>query len=269
MSRRGWATLVLHLGNLLPAAPVALVGASLVGALWGEQGGDGVLWKPGGAYLLETLRLLAPTGGALAWMAPWYLLLWVVTGVVPQGLALGLLGARADEAPWGRGWRAVPALVVVLGASLLGRVVALALCLLAARALGASLSRFSDPVRFWGLAPLVLIALGLLGVIQALQDLAAAAAVRREERGPGALLTALEVLHRRPWAALGPWAWRAALAWGLLGGAALVGELGGGALLRQGALLAACWLRVGWWCRALGLIDGAPDPRERPPTSER
>jgi hypothetical protein len=263
MMRVRGATAVLYLWSTLPALLAALPLSLLVGGLWGHQGGDALLWEAGGFSLLETARLLSPTAGALARGLPWGLLAWALAGVAPQALALAMLapGELTPLERLGRALQSVAPLLLVLGATLLVRVVALLLCLLFAKGLAPGLMGFSDPARMLGQLPLALLALALTSLARVLHDLAAAAVVAREERGKDALLTGLEVLHRRLPAAAGAWALRALLGLVVVGVAVLVGSrwhAGAGllaaALAHQAGLVGLARLRVSWLRRAIELV---------------
>lgn len=252
---------LLYLWLAVPALLGALPLGLLVGGLWGHHpGGDTLLWEAGGFHLLETARLLGRDVGALAWAAPWLLLGWSLLGVLPQALVLASLDDEG-EAPGERLARALAAispLVLVLGVALLARVALLLLCLGAARLLEPGLA--VGPGRDAGHAVVAAVAVALTSLARVFHDLAAAAVVRRRERGSAALITGLETLHRRFGAAAGAWAARALASLAALGLAAAVGSLwnvGLGVALavvvHQLGLLAAARLRVGWLGRALEL----------------
>jgi hypothetical protein len=267
------AAAVLYLGSALPALLGALPLGLLVGGLWGHHGGDALLWEVGGFPLLETARLLAPTALALGRAAPWALLAWALLGLVPQALALASLAA-GDASPIKRAdlaLRALPALFLVLGATVLARVVVLLLCLLFARGLAPGLTGLSDPARMLAHLPLALLALGLLALLRVLHDLAASAVVVRGERGRDALLTGLEILHRRPFGVGSVWARWALAGVGVVLAAWLLGarwHAGAGlalaALIHQGALAGLAWTRACWLGRAISMLGGASSEAEDP-----
>jgi hypothetical protein len=254
------AAAALYLGGALPALLGALPLGLLVGGLWGHHGGDALLWEAGGFPLLETARLLAPTALALGRAAPWALLTWALLGLVPQSLALAALapGEASLVERAALALRALPALFFVLGVTVLARVVALLLCLLFARGLAPGLVGLSDPARMLAHLPLVLLALGLLALLRVLHDLAGAAVVVRKERGQDALLTGLEILHRRPLGVVSLWARWALAGAGMILAAGLLGSrwhAGAGlalaALIHQGALAGLAWTRARWLERAI------------------
>lgn len=259
----------LYLTMALPAFVGSLPLATLFGGVWGQHGaGEARLWEAGGEGLLEALRLVAPGLGATLRAEVWLLPAWGLLAVVVQALVMAILAREASGgARLARATSSVGRLVGVGLATLLARVVVGLLGLALARALDASLGREREMGRAVAWAVVGLLGLGVVGLVRVVQDVAAAAVVGRGERVGAALLTGLEVLHRRTGEAVGAWAWRAALGVGVLAAAAAVGRgtiglaLLGTAVVHQAALFAAAWWRVAWWRQALALAGpGASEP---------
>ncbi len=282
---RTWTRAVapLYLWLAVPGLLSALPAGLLVGRLWGQRpGGDRLLWEAGGFGLVETARLLGRDVGAVGWALPWLMFGWSLLGVVPEGLALASLRpGETGASRWARALGSIPALVMVLGGTLLARLAALALGVAALSAFAPATGGLGDRERDLVRLGVALVGSGLFVLVRLWHDVAAVAVVDQGRRGVDALVTGLEVLHRRLVAATLAWGWRAAL--GALAVALAVvagrGLSGAGLVLtvlaHQGALLALAALRASWfdWARrslpALALADAddtaePPDPAAAP-----
>lgn len=263
MNRARLATVVVYLWSALPALFAALPLSLLVGNLWGHHGGDALLWEPGGLLLLETIRLLQPSLSALSRGLPLLLLLWSVGGLLPQALTLALLvpGELTLQDRIVRAARALPTLFFVLGATLLGRVIAALICWFFLKGFSAALIGSSDPVRSLGQLPVFVLAIVLLSFVRVVHDLSATTVVNQGTNGTEALLSGLEALRDRTLAAIGAWTLRSTAGLLAVGIAALLGARwheGTGLLVaffaHQIGLFVQAALRVSWLKRAILLI---------------
>jgi hypothetical protein len=236
--------------------------------------GDALLFEPGGALLVETLR---KGGGALpATLRDSLLLLLLVmfASLLPLALLLVALvhGGRLDRREWlVRAFEHLPPLILLAGAVLLVQSIALGAAAVVAAAARAILYQRLDERS----ADLITVALFLGGALFVLalgilHDLARAAAVRHRSRATSAIKAGYRALRRRPLAALSGWLvpalWSVAA---LAAGAILVGRIGveeSGewrvlAVLgvHQLVMLGLVALRAVWLARALALVGPERD----------
>ncbi|HEU4404939.1 MAG TPA: hypothetical protein VFS43_06565 [Polyangiaceae bacterium] len=270
--RRAGALALVYLATALPAAlaaaPFARAAARLVGH---DPRGDALLWRPGGAWLVEAGRGALEIVPAALPLAPWLLAPWALALVVPWGL---LLAALVTEGPLGRGAGRVllgrlGPLVSLTALSVITRAAALAAGAAFALEFGPSLAGASASARTRDLLTLAFALLAPVGygLVRLVHDLALAACVRRREAAAASLVTALGTVYRGFGRALAPF-----LASLLVQGASValaawaVGRLMGTPdewpwvlALHQATLLVVVVARALWLRRALALV-GPPWP---------
>jgi hypothetical protein len=269
-----WATLLLVFGaTSLPALGLAAPAARLVGGLWGDHpAGDLLLFRPGGFYLLETVRMLGRDAGAAAVLAPWVLLVVSAALLVPWSALLVALSRRGRIRPAELARLAVerlPPLAFLFGAGLFARALLLLLGYVLIDVIGRGLGGESARRETAAMAVAAAIAALLLSILRVLHDLAQAASVRHEEGAGAALLAGLDALRGRFGACMISWGWRALVATALVALAAVaagaIGVSSGAALLavavvHQSTLAALVALRAAWLRDALSLV-GPPAGR--------
>jgi hypothetical protein len=273
IGRRLGALGLVYLATALPAvlaaAPFARAAARLVGH---DPRGDALLFRPGGAWLVEAGRGAFELAPVALPLAPWVLAPWALALIVPWGF---LLVALTTEGPLHRGGAGhvllgrLGSLVSLTALSVITRGAALAIGAALALELGPSLAGANASVRTRELLTLAF-ALGAplgYGVVRLVHDLALAACVRRREAAAPSIVTALGTLYRDFGRTVGPF-----LASIVVQGASIgltawaVGRLMGTPnewpwvlVVHQLTLLALVVARAFWLRRALVLV-GPPWP---------
>jgi hypothetical protein len=257
-------------GFLLALPLYSAVSASGIGHF---EGGDRLLFQPGGLYLTELTRLLfsalVPLGNtALVTVTALSLVL-----LLPHGALLAALADR-EQQPYavqlGRAARSFPALVALSGLTLIAQGM---LLVFFSGVAGAARRGFSDsaPPVSDGVA-LAILALGGLVVLTlgVARDVCRAAAVVENSDGRGALRNGLLALKRRPGAAVRGYLAPATAGLALFGLGALVAgwldvsERGGFrlplvALLHLTVLAGLALCRAHWLASAVGLVTPQAD----------
>lgn len=252
----------------LAAAPLAVHVATLAG---GHPRGDGLLFDPGGVWLLEAGRLALPALPALGAQAAGIVVLAAALGLVP--LAVLLVGLSAGER---LGARATAA----QAASRLGTLALLLVTAWAAEGIVAVLILLAGApaIARLGLDPpgedrahvlLVGLALVVVAIFGVVHDLARVACVRRRAGWYSAASMAISVWRRAPLRSTWAWAWRGALGLAALAAALVLhgrlvetapARVGLSALVHQSAVLFAVAMRASWLAAAMRLVDAhAPE----------
>jgi hypothetical protein len=297
--KRPGAILYVYLAELMWALLVATPVHAWVRRAWGgHPDGDAVLWLPGGRELMVWLGQEDAAIGVVSRTALVLLFVGTIAMQVPLGALIASLAFARDGEPGapdtGRAPRAQSALRVgiaafmpltgLLALSSLVTVIVLGLGGILASAVDHGLTGALGDARGFQLR-IVTFALfaALASLVGVIVDLARAAIARDTALGvdQGAtrtgwstmvrgLRTAFAVARRQLRTAVLAWAWRAALAFGLIivGYAAsqALGGAGGGALLllwlaHQAIVLVRVALRASWLARAVALVAPVQDAR--------
>jgi hypothetical protein len=236
------------------ALPVSFAVAGIVGH---HPRGDAVLFEPGAAWLIETLRLSAPTLGAYAPYAGLLLVLVVFGWLIPLAALIASLGSRDSEATLGALLGVAAArfgpLAMLLGLTLMLQAALAALsAVIGGAVVGAVQSTVTaDYLRLLG-PGLALCTLWLLGVVQ---DLIRVPMVQLRASLPKGVVGAWSLLAGAFWRCFANAAWRTLLAVGALVGAAyatiaMVGPRDAPlsvALLQLLALAVVVLMRASWF----------------------
>jgi hypothetical protein len=249
---------------LLSLPATALVAGTGIG---GFEGGDRLLFEPGGAILAEVARVLSPEAETHVTSSLGAATLLGVLLLAPHAALLVTLSRKEREPPktvWGLAFERLPTLLSLSGAAALAQVVLLSGTFILAAEFRASLGSWTT--RSADVAYLFAIAVGLFVVLAVgiARDLGRAAAVRGALGAKAALEAGLKALARAPGRALYRWALPAAAGVALVAvGAGLTSVLDVSrpgewrvalvALVHQIIALALCFCRAFWLSASLGL----------------
>lgn len=251
-----WAT--TSATGLVLASPFAAITGSLLSH---RPEGDGLLWQPGGVFLVEGMRLLVREGAAVRPLAPWLLLALTLVGLAPWGAVLVSLASATRLAPSelaGAVVSRLPPLTLILGAGVVLRVL-LAIGGSALVTLGYGLGGTPTGEVAGGAAAAAVVLVALC-YVRVLGDLASAAASRPDVKATAALLDALALVARAPIRLLAAWLLRAVPGVAIVAAVAVVvGHVGVATdgrtllvfLLHQLVLVALVVLRASWLRRAV------------------
>jgi len=214
---------------------MALPAARSVGAVVGHfPEGDSLLWKEGGRWLAETVRLTRDTKTSLVALLPWELALATAALLIPWSYLLVLVASaavpvtpRPPPSLWQQTMVRLPMLFVLAIALLVSRVVVAALVVFGwavmPKVAGVEEGRSSD---------LILVAVLLFGsllwsLLRVVHDLAAVAAVARRATFLSLLGTGFRGLAKKPFSTYGGYLLSVGLqAFLLYDAALLVGKIG-------------------------------------------
>lgn len=270
--RARWATVAfVVLCTSVPALLLSAPGGWLVGGLWGAMPeGDLVVFRPGAFFLFETLRTFNRELRALVSLGPWLLLLLSALSILPWTALLCALASPERQTPSTLARLAVGksgTMLFLFGIGLLMRVLTALLGYVLVDVVGRGLGGGQPARELVSMLSCGLVAIALLSAVRVVHDLAQAAVVRQDERGAGALWSALDAFRRRPLAATIAWGWRSLLSLALVALAAVVVQAVGVetkahlllvALVHQATLALLVVLRASWLRDALQLIGEPP-----------
>lgn len=266
---RPLAVTLYYASHALAATLLALPATALVAGtgLGRFESGDRLLFQPGGTFLAEAARVLAPQAPSHVASSFGTATLVAVLLLAPHAALLVSL-SRAEREPqaviWGRAVTHLPVLISLSGAAALAQAVLLFATLSIATELRASLGSWT--ARSADLAYLFALTLGLVAVLAVgiLRDLGRAAAVRGALGSRASLEAGLKALARAPGRALFRWAMPAAAGLALVAlGAVLTSALDVSrpgawrvalvALVHQAIAFGLCFCRASWLSSSLGL----------------
>jgi hypothetical protein len=245
--------------------------------------GERLLFEPGGAHLIEVVRLHAIQIAASLRTSGWLLVGFGFVQLAPLGTLLGAL-SRTERPTVAElladGVRHLPAFALLSGLTVLAQAVLLVGAGIPAVLLRSALQFRLGPVgadlTSASAVLAVLLAVGLTGVVQ---DLARAALVATRQGFVGALTTALRTFALGAVQIGSSWLWRWGVGVGLVVGAAALSsalgpdKAGAGRLLatvlcQQMAIAGVVYLRASWLRAALTYVS-SPSPRSPACTAER
>jgi hypothetical protein len=269
----GRAALLLWAWRTTFALVLALPAFAAAARLSAQPRGDELLFEPGGLWLADLVRSSARGAAAFAPAALLLALLAAYGGLVVLAAAMHAIGGagRDDRAALARlGFRALPAFTFLFGAALLASAVGacgvLVLDALVSADLHRRLGEQAGDVVHVGFLAAAALAVALVGVIH---DVARAAAVAEDLRGPAALRRALGVVATRRVAVVAAWAARAvcmalvvAIAWraAMVLGVATPARAWAVAIVDQVALFLLAALRASWLGAALRHVREGDEP---------